>query len=252
MRAETVFSWAEDGKYEKIEDHLRIMLDLWKNKYRKIYERPLRRIVGEHADESVRCAIILHDVGKLARFYQEYLMKLLKGEKGSLRWYRHEVASAAIASYIAVYDLPGVEWLNLVAAAVLLSHEPILMGQVGEAGERYFTITQAYRSLQVACSKEVLELEGVSVINKILKDEGFQCEVREKYTLPDIIDALKGMVAKVAVLGDVAVSRVRVAAILHVLTVIDSLSASKTRSSNDDGGTFISRGAKVAEVVELI
>jgi CRISPR/Cas system-associated endonuclease Cas3-HD len=138
-----------------------------------------------------------------------------------------------------------------VAAAVLLSHEPILMGQVGEAGEKYFTLTQAYRSLGVACSRGVLELEEVNVINEILKDEGFQWELKGSYALSECINALKGLVARVAILGDAAVSRVKVAALAHVLTVIDSLSASKSRGGSDESGTFISRGARAAEVAEL-
>ena len=242
-----ILSWAEDGKHELMEDHVRGMLERWKSKYRRVYERSLRRLVGERADEAVRCAIILHDVGKLARFYQKYLRKRLSGEKASLRGYRHEVASAAIAGL----HLRGVEWGDLVAAAVLLSHEPILMGQVGEAGEKYFTLTQAQRSLGVACSGGVLELEGVDVINGILRDEGFRWELRESYDLSECIDALKGLVARVAILGDAAVSRVKVAALAHVLAVIDSLSASEGRGGSDEGGTFISRGARASEVAEL-
>jgi len=242
-----ILSWAEVGKLELMEDHVRGMLERWKSKYRRVYESSLRRLVGEHANETVRCAIILHDVGKLARFYQEYLRKRLSGEKASLREYRHEVASAAIAAL----HLQSVEWGDLVAAAVLLSHEPILMGQVGEAGEKYFTLTQAYRSLGVACSRGVLELEGVDVINRFLKDEGFQWELRESYALSDCIDALKSLVARVAILGDASVSRVKVAALAHVLAVIDSLSASESRGGGDECGTFISRGARAAEVAEL-
>jgi CRISPR-associated endonuclease Cas3-HD len=244
-----IFSWAEDGRSEQIRDHVDSMLERWKFKYRRVYEKPLRRLIGDHADEAVRCAIIMHDVGKLTKLYQEYLKRRLSGEKASLRGYRHEVASAAIASL----HLQGVEWGDLVAAAVLLSHEPILMGQVGEAGERYFTLTQAYRSLKVACTDGALELdsEGVSIINDFLKSEEFQWRLKEKYEFSGCLDALKGLVVRVVALGDVAVKRVRVAALSHVLTVIDSLSANESREEGDDGGTFVSRGARVAEVAEL-
>ena len=244
-----ILSWAECGKKEHIEEHVDSMLKLWKIKYRKAYEVSLRRLIGDCADEAVRCAIILHDVGKLAKFYQEYLRSRFEGKRVSLKGYRHEIASAAIAALL----LQGIEWGDIVAAATLLSHEPILMGQVEEAGERYFTLTQASRSLRVACSKGVLELEteGVHAINQILAREGFQYSLRDSYELSECLRALKGLVARVAILGDAAVKRIKVAALVHVLTVIDSLSASKTRGDDDEGGTFIFRGAKVAEVAEL-
>jgi len=240
-------SWAECGRKERMGEHVDSMLKLW-NKYRRAYGAPLHRLIGDCADEAVRCAIILHDVGKLAKLYQEYLRKRFECEKASLKGYRHEIASAAIAALM----LQGVEWGDTVAAAILLSHEPILMGQVEEAGERYFTLTQASRSLRVACPKGVLELEteGVRAINQILAREAFQYSLEDNYELSECLHALKGLVARVAILGDAAVKRIKVAALMHVLTVIDSLSASESRG-DDEGGTFISRGAKVAEVVEL-
>jgi CRISPR-associated endonuclease Cas3-HD len=242
------FSWAELGKKESMEEHVDSMLKLWKNKYRKAYEASLHRLIGDRADEAVRCAIILHDVGKLANFYQEYLKNRFEGKRGSLRGYRHEIASAAIATLM----LQNIEWGDLVAAAILLSHEPILMGQVEEAGERYFTLTQASRSLRVACYKGVLELDpgGVRMVNQILAREGFQYSLEDNYELSACLRALKGLVARVAVLGDAATKRVKVAALMHVLNVIDSLSASETRG-DDEGGTFVSRGARAAEVAEL-
>lgn len=241
-------SWAELGKKEHMEEHVDSMLKLWKIKYRKAYQASLRRLIGDCADEAVRCAIILHDVGKLAKFYQEYLRNRHEGKRASLRGYRHEIASAAVAALL----LQSVEWGDLVAAAILLSHEPLLMGQVGEAGERYLTLTQASRSLRVACSKGVLELEpvGVHTVNLILAREGYQYSLEDNYELSECLRALKGLVVRVAALGDLATKRVKVAALMHVLTVIDSLSASESRR-DDEGGTFVSRGARVAEVAEL-
>jgi hypothetical protein len=65
-----------------------------------------------------------------------------------------------------------------------------------------------------------------------------------------MLTCFKRFRARVAVLGDAATKRVKVAALMHVLSVIDSLSASETRG-DDEGGTFVSRGARAAEVAEL-
>ena len=245
-----VYSWAERNKREPFEQHIRSMLERWKNVYSKVYEAPLRRLIGSHADEAVRCSIILHDVGKLTKLYQKYVESRYKGEKARLGGYRHEVVSGAIAALL----LRDVEWGDYVVAAVTLSHEPILMGQVGEAGERRFTLTQAYRSLRAACEggEELkLECEGVQVVNKLLEEEGFSWRLEEKYRYEECLRGLKGAVIRITTLGDVAVKRVKVAALVHVLTVIDSLSASESRGDGDEGGTFVSRGAKKAEVAEL-
>lgn len=248
MSNSAVYSWAEDGKAELFEEHINSMLTKWKNLYRKVYGAPLRRLIGERWDDAVRSGIILHDVGKLVKLYQEYARKRLSGESASLRGFRHEVASGAIAALL----LRDVEWGYYVAAAVLLSHEPILMGQVGEAGEKYFTLTHAYRVLRAGSEKEKLKLEpvGVEVANKILEGEGFRWSLEEEYPIDELMSALKGVVLRVAILSDAAVKRVKVAALIHVLTLLDSLSASESRGA-DDGGTFVSKGAKRAEVAEL-
>ncbi|RLF05129.1 MAG: hypothetical protein DRK00_05165 [Thermoprotei archaeon] len=238
------FSW--EG--ELIEDHVGEMLKLWSQVYCELYTAPLKRLFRElefgEVDRVVKCILIMHDVGKLTGIYQSYL----KGG-GALRGYRHEVVSSAITAI----EFSQHSWAVYAAAAVLLSHEPILLGQVSRAGERYFTVTSAHRSLQLAAGgSEIVRLEedGVRVVNRMLSGEEFSERLSLDYRVEECMRALKRVVARTSLIGDRHLARVRVAALTHILTLLDSLSASKSRR-DDDGGTFVSRHARLAEVGEV-
>lgn len=237
------YSWRD----ELIEEHVRSMIELWRDKYRRFYEAPLARVfrgLGGEVDRLVRCTLIMHDVGKLTWIYQAYL----RGETG-LGYYRHEIVSSAITGVA----FSGNPWCGYASAAVLLSHEPILLGQVGRVGERYFSVTFAYRSLKLAAKRgEEVELEedGVAVINEILREEGFSESLASRYPISGCVEALKATIARTALLGDRQTQRLRVAVLSHILTLLDSLSASRARG-DDEGGTFVSRHARYAEVGEL-
>jgi len=239
-------------KNEYIEEHVSRMLELW-NAYKKAYKAPLTRLFkhlgGHDVDELVKCALIMHDVGKLVPRYQKYLA----GE-AELEGYRHEVVSAAVTA-IVFKQRP---WRAYVSAAVLLSHEPILMGQVLRTRERYVTLTSAARILRLAGGKDrmsservLLEPDGVDAINQLLEKEGFEEKLMQEYEVEECLHALKEVVTITSLVGDRSLERIRVAALVHVLTLLDSLAASEKRG-DDDGGTFISKNARLAEVVEVV
>lgn len=238
-------SWKDEHTEELIEEHINRMLEHWKA-YSRVYRAPLKRLFRElgDVDDLVKCALIMHDVGKLVPRYQKYLRGEVK-----LGWYRHEVVSAAITA-VTFSSRP---WRAQVSAAILLSHEPILMGQVSRTSEKYFTLTYAERVLRLGGdgSSVRLEEDGVRILNDLLNRERFKERVAQKYQVDECINALKEIVAAIAISGNKLIERLRVAALIHVLTVIDSLTASKNRR-NDEGGTFVTRYAQLAEVVEVM
>ena len=230
-----------------MEDHLEKMLNLWKSRYSKVYLGPLKRFFKDFdSDRLVKSMLIAHDIGKLTDYYQKYLL----GEIKYLMNYRHEVVSAAIARIM----FQGEAWSMYVSAAILLSHEPILLGQVGRSKERYFTLTSAGRILSMASrdSKDYVLLvkDGVNVINGLLKREGFKERLYEKYRVVDCLRALKSVVVRTSLLRDKDVIRAKVSLLIHILTLIDSLAA--RRRSGDEGGTFVSKRAKIAEIGEIL
>ncbi|RLE84286.1 MAG: hypothetical protein DRJ67_10780 [Thermoprotei archaeon] len=235
------WSW----RNEPIEKHVGGMLARWKA-YKRVYEAPLARLyrgLGS-VDDMMKCALIMHDVGKLVPRYQ----KFLRGE-ARLGDYRHEVVSAAITA-ITFKHRP---WRIHVSAAILLSHEPILMGQVGRVGERYLTLTSVERILRLAGDGELVKLEddGVEAINSLLEREGFEERVAREYGVDECLEVLKETVVATSIAGNRLLERLRVAALIHVLTVIDSITANESRE-DDEGGTFVTRHARQAEVVEVM
>lgn len=242
-------SWID----EPMEEHLRSMLELWDRKYSKYYSAALHRLFKprncHEVDKIVSSAIILHDVGKLTHNYQAYLKMKEKEREGhaSLRYYRHEFISAAVSLLV----LERYEWRYIVSGAIILHHEPILMGQTYELGERYVTLTRIFASLREASvdSQILLDPNGVGVVNALLRSRGFSETVCVSYRVDRLEEALKDLVVRIAYRSDRHTTRIKVAALTHILTLIDSLAAKKR--SNDEGGTFVSRRASKAEVAEL-
>jgi len=229
-----------------MEEHVGSMLVLWKDKYKGLYLAPVCRVLdlsAKEADELIRSMLITHDLGKLVRHYQDHL------EKGTgLRGYRHEILSAALTS-MAFSKRP---WRTYLSATVMLHHEPILLGQVRRIGERYASLTHAYKSLSLAASDNgIIRLteDGVETINKILKEEGFPEAVPSEISIRSCLRELKRTVVLSSLVNDRLLIRIKVATLLHVLVLLDALAAK--RREGDQGGTFVSRRAKIAEVGEL-
>ncbi|ASJ12047.1 CRISPR-associated endonuclease Cas3'' [Thermococcus thioreducens] len=116
---------------QTLRKHVNAMLNAWesvKGKYIPSIIRAMKawgvELSREDADRLMKALIILHDSGKGAELYQDYL----EG-KARLSGFRHELVSA----YYALKILPQIfdEKTAFVGSlVVMLHHEPILMGQV--------------------------------------------------------------------------------------------------------------------------
>jgi len=116
---------------QTLEEHAGAMLQAWeevKGKYIPSIIRAMKsygvELGRDDADRLMRGLIILHDSGKGARLYQNYLWG---GEK--LRGFRHELVSAYYTLNI-LQQLFDEKVAFVSSLAVMLHHEPILMGQV--------------------------------------------------------------------------------------------------------------------------
>lgn len=118
-------------KGQPLEEHVKGMLQAWdevKGKYIPSIIRAMKaygvKLGWDDADRLMRALIILHDSGKGARIYQDYLKS---GEK--LRGFRHELVSAYYALKI-LSQLFEERTAFVGSLVVMLHHEPILMGQI--------------------------------------------------------------------------------------------------------------------------
>ena len=118
-------------KGQPLEEHVEAMLQAWeevKGKYIPSIIRTMKaygtELGWDEADKLMKALIILHDSGKGARLYQDYLQ-----DREKLRGFRHELVSA----YYALKILPQFfdeKTAFIGSLVVMLHHEPILMGQI--------------------------------------------------------------------------------------------------------------------------
>ncbi|NJE30781.1 CRISPR-associated endonuclease Cas3'' [Thermococcus sp. 18S1] len=116
---------------QPLEEHVETMLRAWvgvKDKYIPSIIRSMRaydvELSREEADRLMKALITLHDSGKGARLYQDYL-----ANRARLRGFRHELVSA----YYTLKILPQLfdeKTAFIGSLVVMLHHEPILMGQI--------------------------------------------------------------------------------------------------------------------------
>ncbi|NJE01773.1 CRISPR-associated endonuclease Cas3'' [Thermococcus sp. JdF3] len=116
---------------QTLQRHVEEMLSAWekvRGKYLPSIIRAMRaygiELSLEDADRLMRSLIILHDSGKGAKLYQDYL----EG-RTTLAGFRHELVSAYYAMKI-LAEIFDERTAFAGSLAVMLHHEPILMGQV--------------------------------------------------------------------------------------------------------------------------
>jgi len=245
-------SWRKNSREELYEKHVNDMLDLWRGRFRNTYLPTLSRMLQldrDYIDDLVEVAIILHDVGKLYVGYQ----RALRGERADISRaeYRHEIVSASLTPFV----LPAGEERYVSGGAILLHHEPILMGQVSRYAEPYLTITDIERRLRKACGEWVeFEPEGIEWTCRILQNYPFSCYLPERMNVDDILERIKDLMLMLCVKGSPdrrATMRLKVSSMGALLSIIDSKVANENRGPSDDGGTFITRRARRAEVCFL-
>jgi len=245
---------------ESFENHVMGMLELWNIKFSRAYTPTLSRVLDLNPREVnllVKKAVILHDAGKLYRGYQEALRD---GRSGIRAEYRHELVSAYYAhGWILGHRMSEVDYC--LTSAIALHHEPILMGQVGRIREPYLTITEVLRRFNKVSQEGVLDMidEGVSFLEGLLKTH-VGLEVRLPRRVPvnrgeseekSLARILRDILLMASVKGSgqhKAKLRLKTASLLSVLCVLDSWVANRARGMDDDGGTFITRYAGLAEV----
>lgn len=130
--------WAYKG--QTLQEHVNEMLKYWeeiKVRYIETIKRSLSSLdillSEEEIDRLMKILIISHDVGKATKFYQEE--KIEKNE--SIKGFRHELVSSYVTYEIIKHEFnlsnDKKELLALISAlAIMLHHEPILMGQIKE------------------------------------------------------------------------------------------------------------------------
>lgn len=241
-------AWKEGLNEESYEDHVNSILELWRGNFKNTYLPSLSRIFSlnkEHVNNLIEVSIILHDVGKLFLGYQE----ALRGGKEAISRgeYRHEIVSAALTFFVL-----NVDELYLTSGAILLHHEPILMGQVSRHAEPYLTITDVERRLRKTCG-DIIEFdsEGVDWTCKKLQNYPFNKYIPEEIKVDYVLEKIKELMLILCVKCSFqrrASLRLKVSSLGTLLSILDSVAADKNRKLLDDGGTFITKRAEKAEV----
>jgi len=212
---------------QSYEEHIVEMLKCW-DKIREKYQKTLVRILkAEKVDFLVKAMIILHDSGKGTEFYQEAISQ----NKG-LERYRHEIVSSYLA-YKLLDNRVQEPHLSVISAALLLHHEPILMGCIGTQRERGITLTDIrgrveyprggyeaeYKTKKLHSGfKETFE-------NLFRKYLNFECDINlNEIEIDDLIRVIGRIISLTSLSGDDSwrqQMRSMVALLLHILVVCD-------------------------------
>lgn len=246
----TCRAWGEGQCAEEYRRHVERALAVWE-KLRPRYLPAVKRAIGVDIDV-VDYAIAVHDLGKLAKAYQV----------GGRREYRHEVVSAYFA-YKGLKGAAGSEVAAVVAAAVLLHHEPILTSaHISGLGEHYLPIYAVRKMLEShdltpAC--DPLVEAGKAAGYPPLREE-LERWRRGEITAMQILDTIKKVIVLTSV-GDPAQLhevRAKTAAVLYPLVVSDSVAAHVGRAlctgCNGEGTKVVElalNGAEPLDVEEL-
>ncbi len=248
------YAYISEEKKETYFKHIYCMLKVW-DSIRNYYSRGLTRILGFDADTIVKLTILSHDLGKLARVYQE----------GERKYYRHEVISAYLAYTILPRVINNQSFpIDIVSNAVFLHHESIILSvYAGEIGEKLIPLSTLRKMLDeyidelaIAC-----ELSGDPYYDRVRKEisglDAIMSEVKKAMSYPDT-NKIYSIISEIIVdatskVGERSlVFRNKVAALLHILSVCDSVAATISRGDQRDSGTWISQQAfKGAELINI-
>lgn len=217
---------------ETLIEHTCTTYYVWEMCMKKYYEEAIRRVFGRYSKLAVDLALLTHDAGKLAEAY---------GIPRLRRFYRHEVVSAYLAYSLLKHPaLSSVDLGVNVSLAILLHHEPIILGAyAGELGERYIKVSTVKAMLERVAPdgrlKLINDLSYVNLVNHKLGLSGrgspLLQALQSAVSISSVIDAIKEVIAS-ASLGDIStrlIRRLRVGTLLHVLVLADSLAASMRR-----------------------
>ncbi|MGC8987888.1 CRISPR-associated endonuclease Cas3'' [Infirmifilum sp.] len=260
-------------------EHVVAALTVWEE-LKPYYRRGVERVLGVECDsmcfDPIAVAIALHDVGKLTKAYYE-----------QVKGFRHELFSAYATYSVLESALRSTEAKDrvksdvayLLATAVMLHHEPIIMRTyVGAYGERYLTISNLKRvvekyDLSPAPCDVKKSLDYISRL-PVKKEHAGECLTKafEEFYVEwsnidtqngkdKVFDVLKRIIAWASVMGDpdeLLVRRARVASILHLIVVADSVAAHVLRTERcgsselrDEANYIVERVSRGAEPLDM-
>ena len=244
----TCHAWSEGRCTEEYVRHVERALAVW-GKLRPRYLPAVKRAVGVDIDV-VEYAIIAHDLGKLAKAYQE----------GRRSEYRHEVVSAYFA-YKGLEPVAEHDAAAVVAAAVLLHHEPLLTSAyISGLGEHYLPIYAVRKMLEKhaispACDPLGEAGKTVDKYPELMRE--LERWGRGEVTAKEVLDVIKRVIALTAVGDSVRLHtmRAKTAAVLYPLVVSDSVAAHVGRAlcskCGGEGTKVVDLALKGAEPLDM-
>lgn len=230
--------YAAEGPRECFLKHTSKLLEGWeliRSKYLPSLSRLAITIgVGANeatsrADQAIKLALAFHDVGKLTQPYAS----------GDRRNFRHELVGSWLL-WSRLGSLLGWRPLARTAAqAVLLHHEPILMAQIAQAGERGLTLTDVWRRLEGEGERRRDSVQflpkGREALVHILRQTSLEEEIIDVFTLlPDALPVSEGYKAIAQLVTEARASGTRLikqknrlflGAVLSILVICDYRSA---------------------------
>lgn len=253
--------YCEDECAETYLEHVKKAINVWRS-LRKYYSGVVKRVLGTHDFDPIAIALITHDLGKLLEIYKYRKHRFI---------YRHEIVGAYILYKMLVDTNP--ELATILSLAVMLHHESGIIGYIGELGERYLAVT-TLRSFLERYSEHLI-VDRNCDIDKLVQDlAGFEeiAMIRDKiYSIKNLLSSLgsesgirdflsivKRLItaSSVGSLHSLHMLRGRVAAVLHLLVVSDSVAAHIGRSGRcekdrDEATWIVRRVAESSEPVSI-
>jgi len=245
-----ILAWRDKediARQQSYETHIHKMIECWENYLKPKYIKSLQRVMelDENAlDYIVKYMLIVHDSGKCTEYYQRNIT--------SPKRYRHEIVSSYLA-YRLIDNVIDTKIKYLVSGAILLHHEPILMGSISYQRERGITLTDIRGRIEYPSGSKrddsarrlhydfkrlfkYLFERYLSDNNKILtKIISNMANLSDEIDINDLIDTLGDIVAILSLAGDDVwrhKMRFQVSALQYILVVCDYYS-SKDRSPKE-------------------
>lgn len=225
---------------EYMADHASAVYCIWEECMKRYYKQALRRAFSNYADLIISIALLLHDFGKLVKAYTDVSLR---------RYYRHELLSAYFTyEVLKPASFVPEDYKLITSLAVLLHHEPIILSAyASELGEQYIKASTVKVVLERVSAKGKLQiindLQYINFVNSRLLRHGLNLnQVLLSVNPKSVINTLKEVLA-FASLGDNSirlVRRAKVGALLHPLTLADSLAAEMQRHGS---GTWVTKRA---------
>jgi CRISPR-associated endonuclease Cas3-HD len=170
LRSIYSFYDSENGKIERLKDHVKLALDVFDENTKLMR---LGQTVQKEFSTMLRLAIIFHDFGKVI-FNQNY-----KGE-GKMSFEGHETISA----WLFYKAFSNYHWRKTVALSILLHHHPM---NVLERGKRLYNSQMELNSESIQLFKNECgefidnELNIIWPENLLVKVQKISVEVHDKY-----------------------------------------------------------------------